>query len=284
VLGLIKELIAAQLVVEATDGHFAFRHALTRQAIYSALLARERKALHKRIAETMERLHVGSLDVPLEDLAYHLHAAELWPKALEYGQRAGERAQALSAPRSAIAQYTRALEAAQHTTDTAPRALLRERGQAYQTIGEFARARDDYEATLTFARAAADRRGEWQALLDLGFLLSGHDYTLAGDYLHQALALARELGDAPVLAHTLNRLGNWYVNVEQPFVGRRYHEEALAIFRGRDDRRGIAETLDLLGLASNMADDLVQSATSYEEAVVLFHELDDRQGLASSRW
>src|SRR5262249_30094757 len=51
-LGLIKELIAAQLVVEETDERFAFRHALTRQAIYAELLARERAALHRTIAET----------------------------------------------------------------------------------------------------------------------------------------------------------------------------------------------------------------------------------------
>jgi predicted ATPase len=42
-------LIAAQLVVEESAEQFAFRHALTRQAIYADLLVRERKALHRRI-------------------------------------------------------------------------------------------------------------------------------------------------------------------------------------------------------------------------------------------
>ena len=54
-LALMKELIAAQLVIEESADQFAFRHALTRQAIYTDLLARERRALHKAIAETMER-------------------------------------------------------------------------------------------------------------------------------------------------------------------------------------------------------------------------------------
>ncbi len=44
-LAFMKELLAAQLVVEETAEQFAFRHALTRQAIYAGLLARERKAL-----------------------------------------------------------------------------------------------------------------------------------------------------------------------------------------------------------------------------------------------
>src|SRR5207248_5782418 len=52
-LSLMKELIAAQLVVEESEEQFAFRHALTRQAIYTQLLLRERKALHRTLAETM---------------------------------------------------------------------------------------------------------------------------------------------------------------------------------------------------------------------------------------
>jgi predicted ATPase len=44
-LVLIKELIAAQLVIEESVERFAFRHALTQQAIYGDLLARERRAL-----------------------------------------------------------------------------------------------------------------------------------------------------------------------------------------------------------------------------------------------
>ena len=49
---IVKELMAAQLVVEESADHFAFRHALTQQAIYGDLLARERRSLHGRIAET----------------------------------------------------------------------------------------------------------------------------------------------------------------------------------------------------------------------------------------
>ena len=55
ILEQLKELIAAQLVIEVSDERFAFRHALTRQAVYAGLLARERQTLHRRIAEVLER-------------------------------------------------------------------------------------------------------------------------------------------------------------------------------------------------------------------------------------
>src|SRR5207248_3957193 len=86
-LTMIKELLAAQLVVEESAEQFAFRHALTRQAVYAQLLVRERKALHCTIAETFERLYASSIEAHLADLASHFSLAGAWEQALEYGRR-----------------------------------------------------------------------------------------------------------------------------------------------------------------------------------------------------
>jgi predicted ATPase len=99
---LVKELLTAQLVVEESEDVFTFRHALTRQATYTDLLARERKTLHRSIAGTMERLYADVLDAHLDDLAYHFYAAGAWAKVLEYAQHAGEKAQRFYAPRTAL--------------------------------------------------------------------------------------------------------------------------------------------------------------------------------------
>src|SRR5713101_7178826 len=55
-LALLKEVMAAQLVIEEATDQFAFRHALTQQAIYAELLLRERQGLHQSLAQTLERL------------------------------------------------------------------------------------------------------------------------------------------------------------------------------------------------------------------------------------
>jgi DNA-binding CsgD family transcriptional regulator len=281
-LRLIKELMAAQLVVEESEERFAFRHALTREAIYGELLARERKTLHRTIAETFERLYASTLEAHLADLASHFSEAGAWEKALEYGQRAGEQAQALYAPQAAIEHFTRALDAARHLSLTPPASLYRARGLAYETLGEFERARADHETTLQLAHEASDRHGQWQALLDLGFLWAGRAYAQTGDYYQRALALARTMDDPAALAHSLNRLGNWYLNVEQPHEALRCHQEALATFQALSDRRGKASTLDLLGMASLLSGDLVQSAAYYEQAIALLRELDERKRLPNS--
>ncbi len=282
-LSHIKELMATQLVVEESAERFAFRHALTRQAIYTGLLVRERLALHRTIAETMEQLYVDSPDPHLADLAYHFYEAGEWAKALVYAQRAGEKAQSLYAPRAAIEQFTHALEAARWLPERTPRPdLYRARGLAYETLGEFEQARTDHEAALQLARVAGDRLTEWEALLNLGKLWASRDYAQTGDYFQWALDTARTIDDPSTLARSLNRVGNWYLNIEQPLEALRYHQEALAIFQESHNRRGLATTLDLLGMASYLGGDLIQSKAYYEQAVALFRELDDRQGLAAS--
>lgn len=279
---LIQQLIAAQLLIEESADQFAFRHALTQEAVYAALLRRERKALHQKIAETLEQVYAEALDAHAADLAYHSYAAEMWAKALTYSRRAGEQAQALFAPYEAIEQFTRALEAARQMSLPPPTEILRARGQAYEMTGNFERARGDYEAALSAAQEAHDGAAEWQGLIDLGFLWTARDYAKTGEYFQRALELARLLGDPTTVGHSLNRLGNWYANVEQPEAGLRYHREALELFQTQNDPRGLVETLDLLGMSSQLNSDLAQSHQFYQRAIALWRALSDRRGLASS--
>ena len=281
-LTLIKELVAAQLVVEESAEQFAFRHALTRQAIYADLLVRERKMLHRRLAETMERLYGSSSEAHLADLAYHFYEAGVWEQAVTYGQRAGEQALRLYAPQAAVEQLTRALDAAQQAAIPPPASLYRLRGQAYETLGDFEQARLDDEATLQLARSAGQRQDEWQALLDLGFLWKERDYSQTGAYYQQALSLARCMDEPLTLAYSLTRVGNWHLNIEQTHEALHYQMEALALFEQAQDQQGLAETYDLLGMTTTLWGDLLQASAYYQQAIALFQHLGDRQGLASA--
>ncbi len=277
----IKELVAAQFVVEESAERFAFRHALSRQAIAGQLLLRERQALHRTIVEAIEQLHMGSEETHLPDLAYHAFEGGLWEKALSYARRMGEQALAMNAPQAAIEQLTRAVEAARQLGRPPDRTLHRARGQAYEAQGEFERAREDYTCALDSAREAGDEIGQWQGLLDLGFLWQARDYQLAGAFLRKARDLATHMDDPQRLAQSLNRLGNWCANMNQPDRAQDLHQQALAIFRELDDQPGIATTLDLLALATTFGGNRRQAIKYLEEAAARLREVGNRQGLVS---
>jgi DNA-binding CsgD family transcriptional regulator len=281
-LPLLKELIAAQLVVEESAEGFAFRHALTRQAIYAGLLARERAALHRTIAETTERSYAGALDSHVADLAYHYFEAGSWARALDYARLAGERAQELGAPLAAVEQFTRALDAAGALVARPAPVLYLARGHAYEILGDFDHAHTDYEQGLRLAHEAHDETTKWQILLNLGQLWAGRDYQQTGAWFQRARDLAQTL-DAPcLLAQSLNRLGNWHVNIGQSDAGLRLHEQALALFEAEDDRQGMADTLDLLGMANGLYGDIHSSVQQFGLAIELYRTLGNSTGLSSA--
>jgi DNA-binding CsgD family transcriptional regulator len=281
----IKELIAAQLVIEETDDSFTFRHALTRKALYNDLLTRERRALHRALAHALEALMQEQPSVTpeswLADLASHCFCAQDWPKAYAYARRAAEKARP-HAPRAAIEHLAHALEAARRLALPPDPTLSRARGQLYETLGDFEQAQANYQAAIEQAQACGDRRTEWQAMLDLGFLWAERDYRRMGDYRQRALALARTLKDPLSLGQSLNRVGNWYLFIEQPHEALRYHQEALEIFQRAHDQAGLAATYDLLGVTHCIAGDIAAGIAPYEQAIALFRALDDSRGLASS--
>lgn len=281
-LGVMKELRRAQLVVERTADQFAFRHALTRETVYTTLMLRERKTYHLAIARSMERIYSAELDAHIADIAYHFYEAGAWEETFEYSRQAGERAQSLNAPHEAVELYSRSMEAASHLRRQPPLELPRARAQAYETIGDFDRARADEELVLDLARRQADSASEWRSLIDLGALWASQDYVRSGDYFRQALERARALGDAERIAHTLNRVGNWLVNTGDTAAGLDSHREALKIFTSQEDKPGMAETFDLIGMGSNLAGDMPGAIAATEGAATLFRDLGDRRGLASS--
>ncbi len=279
---MVKELVVGHLVIEEAPDTFAFRHALTRQAVYSHLLTRERRALHRAIAEARERPSGDNAEVWLADRAYHYFLANMWDKVLETAPLAGRHAQRMYALRSAIDQFSHALAAAERLSLPPSAEILFERGQAYETVGEFESARHDYERAIDAAYAHGMSATACKSLLHLGWLWTGRDYQRAGEYMMRSVDEARRVGEPALLAETLNRVGNWHVNAERLPEGIRHHQEALALFKDSSDRGGQATTLDLLAMASYMRGDVPSGLLTYQQAIALWRETGDLVGLVSS--
>lgn len=271
-LALLKELLAAQLIVEESVERFAFRHVLTQQAVAQTLLLRERQAWHRRFAEALEAPITSPAmgERQLADLARHCYAGALWDRALEYGRHAGMAALARYAPGAAVEHLSHALEAAAHLGGEQPAGLLLARGQAYAALGEFEPARNDCECCLDLALASDSGATACQVMLTLGQIWAERDYAQAGVWFRRASEQAGLL-DAPSLqAHSLNRLGNWLVNVGRAEEGLLAHRKALPLLERQENTLGVAETHDLLGTAYGMLGQRVQAIEQLGQAIERF--------------
>ena len=124
------------------DLMYLFRHILTREVAYESLLYADRRQLHQRIGESIEKQRAGRLAEYWEVLAYHFGLAEKWDKALHYHLEAGQKAQAIYANDDAIHHFRRAVEVAAHVPDSQDRLLDAHDGlsQVLDTLGEYDRA------------------------------------------------------------------------------------------------------------------------------------------------
>jgi predicted ATPase len=88
---------------------YLFKHALVQDAAYGTLLREPRRALHARIAETLESRFTEIAENQPELMARHCSEAGLVEKAAKFWAKAAERSLAHSAFVEAVAQANRAL-------------------------------------------------------------------------------------------------------------------------------------------------------------------------------
>ena len=100
------------------EREYTFKHALTHEVAYEALLQEQRRMLHVRIMTALEGLYANRLAEQVDRLAYHAIRGEVWAKAVTYCRQAGAKAVERSALREAAAAFEQALAALQHLPDS----------------------------------------------------------------------------------------------------------------------------------------------------------------------
>ncbi len=107
------------------DLEYTFKHALTHEVVYGALLHDRRRQLHSAIVEAMEHHHAGRLGEQAERLAHHAVRGAMWEKAVTHLWQSGRNARARSAYRQATIFLEQAVESLTRLPDTAENAARR---------------------------------------------------------------------------------------------------------------------------------------------------------------
>ena len=140
-----------------------------------------------------------------------------------------------------------------------------------------------HRTALAAARQAGDRRGEADALAELGALQrETGDYPAATASFAWALALYGDVGDLPGQANVLNQLGFLHVLTGDYPAAAASHRQALGLARRADDRLTEAAALSHVGLVQHLTGDYPAAAVSQQQALALFRDLGNVHGLAQT--
>jgi DNA-binding SARP family transcriptional activator len=283
VVPALESAVTAGLLIDVpgTLDRYAFAHALFRQTVYSGLTKARRVALHKRLAEALERRH-GSDSRRVAELARHYSRAGRGaaPKALEYCVRAGATALGAFSYEEAIEHYEQALvaiEMAGSGDEELRCEVLLALGEAEWRAGHAEDARETHARAARIARSAADTGALGRAAL--GFYADGWERFGAPDPDARELveiALAAQPQDTALRAKLTARLAEL---VRSDGDGRRAEElgeEAIELADSSGDRAALASALIGRWYAVLRPDALEERRQLVQELLALCETLRDR--------
>jgi predicted ATPase len=120
----LTTLVEAEMLYQrgwSPQARYVFKHALIQEAAYQSLLKSTRRQYHSQFAQVLEERFWETTETQPELVAHHYTEAGLFPQAIPYWQRAGERATQRLANEDAIAHLTKGLELLQTLPDTPER-------------------------------------------------------------------------------------------------------------------------------------------------------------------
>ncbi len=263
---------------------YIFNHILMQESAYRMQIRTQREKLHGRAVTAIEHSFQGDLSPHFGELAYHSKKAKNYPRAFSYFHQAAQRAANNYANQEAIGAFTEAIHLIDEISPDPIQVanLYLERGHAFNLAGEFNQARADYETGQSIAHDLNQTKIKWQALIDLGKLWASRDYQKTQDFFEKALQLAQAIQDSNLVGISLNAMGNWFMNNDNPMEAMNYHLQALDIFKQAGDKRQLANTFDYLGLTSLQCVDMAAAISYYNQAIDLYRALEDTPGLITS--
>ena len=184
------------------EANYIFKHALTREVVYSSMLTKRQKQLHEKIANAIVDLYKENIDSQYGVLAEHYLAGENYEKGAEYSNLAGKKAQKAASFKEAIEYAEKevfCLEKLPATQDT-QRKIINARARLAGYHISLTHHVEANEAVAPIADLALELN--YQKRLPMIYTAMGtyshwveEDYSEAFRYLSEALKISEDLKD-----------------------------------------------------------------------------------------
>jgi class 3 adenylate cyclase/predicted ATPase len=283
------------------DANYLFKHALVQDVAYGTLLRARRHDLHASIASVLERQFPDVCETQPEVLAGHYAQAGLAAQAIDYWQRAGDRAAKRSANQEAVAHFRNAIELLETLPDRAACAeqelqLLLALGPALMTTrssaapeigGVYARAR---ELARNAQRVADIFPTVWGASL---VAFTAGDLATAARLVDELLDMANTSGDSALTLQAHHAAWPNFMVTGALATARHHVAVGLALYR-RDTHgeQALQYGGHDAGVCGYVIDALIAAVMGYpdhavrqlQEGLGLARELDHAPSLAQALW
>jgi adenylate cyclase len=255
VVPALEELARAQLIVSEGPGRWTFKHALIQEVVYETLLLRQRKEIHRNIAEALEAA-AGEDPPSLEVLAEHYARAEVPEKARRYAVKAGDLAGQRMGFVEAMERYETALRLWGEGDEEGRLDLLQKLGWARLMGGDPGGSRTALIEAEAGWRGLGDLRRAGGALATMGRLhwIMGEGQR-GGEVLEQAIELLEPQGPSPELVQAFVWTSSLHMLNGQTDRSIDYAKRGLAMEEGLRMDGARSQLINNIGVCRSMLGD-----------------------------
>jgi class 3 adenylate cyclase/tetratricopeptide (TPR) repeat protein len=259
---------------------YHFEHALLRDAAYESVLLKERRALHRRVAEWLLVKGAARILEYVGLVAYHYEKSQVDDLALPWLEEAARQAMQTSAYFEAAYYFNKALLITEKGGSREKYLdLLEGMSAAYDRMGRFDEAvdaaqqvnREAKELGLDGLVSRSASRLSW-----LTQLRGEHD--LSKGWAEEALAHAQKMGDKNLIARALTNLADKYENNDLSRELELY-EQALALLEETNHRLGIAVTYLNMGNVHFHQESFAEAREHYEKSLAIYSDQGNLWGM-----
>ncbi len=270
-------------------GEYMYKHVLVADTIYSTLLKRERKELHGRVAETIEKLFANNLENQIDVLARHYFWSDRQERALHYLVLAGQKAARNYNSSQSQKYFEDALTVMSEVPHTAQQDLLVHAGlgDALVLAGDYPATRAEYQLAVEAIAGNEKTNAEMVCSLKRKIGMTHErqgDYDLALACLGQAREVLVETGlDSPAeLSQILNDTGWIYFRRSNLDEAEKFLLQAQSLAEKAARLDLVSSVYNRLGGVYYQKDRLKEASDFVSKSLAIREEIGDILGVARS--
>jgi predicted ATPase len=272
---------ASLAIIDLNDQQWRFAHDKFRNVILNELMPDARSHLHRQAAQALEAAYPSDALSPTV-MTFHWNEAGDYRRTVHYAVLAGTQALEISAFREATGYFRRALDIGLES-EHQQAWVLRQAGETYLWLGDYAHAQSLLEASLTLAHEIDDHLVMVDALNLLSRIASDQgDYETARFYPEEGLALAITDNNKMGMAASYKSLGFVTLTCGQYEQARYYYLASMAVATEVNDKQGMARAMLNLGLVAQFQKNYDEARGYYQACQAIFATIHHQWGIANA--
>ncbi|MBN1620613.1 tetratricopeptide repeat protein [candidate division WOR-3 bacterium] len=279
--------LAEHQYIVKQNGSYSFKHPLILETTYKTIVKKDKKLLHIKTAQALEKIAGKKPKNYHEDLSFHYLKSEVWDKAYEHSMISAKKAAENYQNDLSLKFYENAAVSAERLFDKKKR-IIADLGKS-KILSFIGRSSEALETTKTILKEAQKINDE--SLCAEICLFISELYSVFSDYkkmLRHSLPLLdffKEEKNYRSYAYCLHNAGKAYFYMSDYVKSLKYLKESFNIFDMIDDKIGVFKTLNTIGLTYFELSDYKNSLLSQKKALQKsgkFISLMDRSQILTS--